>query len=380
MKNAHTHILKKTIVVSAVNLNRGGTLTILRDCLSYLSLLASQGEYRVIALVYDKELALYDHIEYIEMKWPKKSWVNRLFCEHLYMYRISKSIQPIYLWLSLHDTTPWVQADRHAVYCHNPFPFYAWKWSDLYMNYKILLFAWFSKFIYQVRIKQNKYIIVQQQWLKDAFSRMFHLDKSSIIVSPPTELESDESINLERKKTKDDKYHFLFAAAGANPHKNYELLCEAARLLEMKVGANRFKVTITLNGDENRYGRWLLKKWGTVKSIHFSGILSRDRLFSTYETTDCLVFPSKVETWGLPISEFGKYHKPMLLADLPYAHETGAGYEKVAFFPADNAQILAEFMYKLIEGDQSFLRPTPKVHLEPPVTTSWKEMFRVLLS
>ena len=48
---------KKTIVVSAVSLRKGGTLTILRDCLCYLSTLAVDGHYRIIALVHKRELA-----------------------------------------------------------------------------------------------------------------------------------------------------------------------------------------------------------------------------------------------------------------------------------------------------------------------------------
>ena len=42
----------KTIVVSAVNIRKGGTLTILRNCLEYLSGLAQSGNYRVVALVH----------------------------------------------------------------------------------------------------------------------------------------------------------------------------------------------------------------------------------------------------------------------------------------------------------------------------------------
>lgn len=37
---------RKTIVVSAVSLRKGGTLTILQDCLCYLSALAADGNYR----------------------------------------------------------------------------------------------------------------------------------------------------------------------------------------------------------------------------------------------------------------------------------------------------------------------------------------------
>ena len=91
----------KKIVISAVNLKVGGTLTILRDCLRHLSGLAATGEYQVIALVYDRKVADYPHVEYIELKWPKKNWFNRLWCEYVAMRKISVRLAPVYLWLSL---------------------------------------------------------------------------------------------------------------------------------------------------------------------------------------------------------------------------------------------------------------------------------------
>ena len=80
----------KTVVVSAVNLNVGGTLTILRDCLGYLSKLNVNGEYRVIALVHNKNLAHFDNIEYVDIPWSKMMWVNRLWCEYVTMIKLSK--------------------------------------------------------------------------------------------------------------------------------------------------------------------------------------------------------------------------------------------------------------------------------------------------
>ncbi len=131
----------RTIVVSAVNLVEAGTLAILRDCLSYLSTLAEQGEYRVVAVVYKKELADFPHIEYIETQWPKKRWLNRLWYEYVSMRKISKELAPVYLWLSLHDTSPSVIAERQAVYCHNSFSFYRWKMHDWIFAPKIAMFG-----------------------------------------------------------------------------------------------------------------------------------------------------------------------------------------------------------------------------------------------
>ena len=129
----------KTIVVSAVNLRKGGTLTILRDCLQYLSSLSQ--EYRIVALVHKRELCDYEGIEYIEMPEVIKGWGKRIWCEYVTMYHISKMLSPVYLWLSLHDTTPRVVAEHRAVYCQTSFPFMKVKWNDWKFDYKIALFG-----------------------------------------------------------------------------------------------------------------------------------------------------------------------------------------------------------------------------------------------
>lgn len=366
----------KTIVVSAVNLRKGGTLTILRDCLSYLSKVNQGNNYRIIALVHKKELAQYDHIEYIEIPWTVRSWLLRLWCEYITMFRISKRLGDIDLWLSLHDTTPNVVAKHRAVYCHNPFPFYQWKWRDLFVNYRITCFAWFSKYIYRINIHKNNWVLVQQQWLRRSFTDLFGIDKNQIIVTLPTNNELVPNKSQARKGA--TPYCFIFPSY-ADIHKNFDILCSATMQLEREVGANVFKVVLTIGGHENTYARQLKRKWGRVASITFAGFMSREDLYKHYEQADCLVFPSKVETWGLPISEFGAFNKPMLLADLPYAHETSAGCSQVAFFPANDPQALMSLMKRLIQGDRSMLSPNPQKEIPQPTAKNWQELFDHLL-
>ena len=107
--------------------------------------------------------------------------------------------------------------------------------------------------------------------------------------------------------------------------------------------------------------------------------MSKDKLYSYYENADCLVFPSRVETWGLPITEFAATGKPMLLSDLPYAHETSAGCQRVAFFNPEDPADLMEKMEKLVKGDESILQSVPKKPIGPPVAYSWEELFGQLL-
>lgn len=107
--------------------------------------------------------------------------------------------------------------------------------------------------------------------------------------------------------------------------------------------------------------------------------MSRERLYGYYEAAQCLVFPSKVETWGLPISEFGDTGKPMLLADLPYAHGTAAGFPAVAFFNPARPEELKKLMQRALEGDLSAFTPQPSRTVDGLTASSWKELFETLL-
>lgn len=336
---------KKTIVVSAVNIRKGGTLTILRGCLEYLSSLPCE-EYRVVALVHKRSLADYRNIEYIEIPTTVKSWFRRLWCEYVTMYGISKKLQPVDLWLSLHDTTPRVVAKRQAVYCQTSFPFLKVKIEDLRFDPKIVLFSLFTRFAYQINVHRSKYLIVQAEWLRKGFSEMFRIPEKLFVVCPPEKKTTAfNNLNIDR-----EVFTFLFVST-PDCHKNFETLCEAAKRLEKRLGNGTFRVVLTIKGDENKYSRNLFLKYGQVPSIGFEGFMSKDRLYSFYDRADCLVFPSRVETWGLPITEFAATGKPMLLSDLPFAHETSAGCGKVAFFNPEDPADLMEKMARIAGGD-----------------------------
>jgi len=337
---------KKTIVVSGVNIRKGGTLTILRGCLEHLSALS--GQYRIIALVHKRSLCDYPGIEYIEMPWCIKGWGRRLWAEYVSMHRISKEIakedgRRIWLWLSMHDTTPRVEAEHQEVYCHTSFPFLKLKARDWRMDPKIPLFALFTRWAYRINVHRNDSLIVQQQWFADALSELLGVDRSKFRVIPPER----PAIEATPKVSRNELPTFFYAST-PDCHKNFETVCEAAQMLEAE--GERFKLILTIKGDENRYSRWLKAKYGHLQSVEFKGFMDKETLYSTYASADCFIFPSRVETWGLPISEYASLHPDgrMLLADLPYAHETAGNFPNTEYFPADNAVKLKDLMHESI--------------------------------
>lgn len=371
---------KKTIVISAVNILEAGPLTILKECLSYLSELAQLGQYRVVAIVYDESLASYPGIEYIQTKWPKKRWVNRLWYEYVSMYNISKQLGPIYLWFSLHDTSPRVKAERRVVYCHNTYLFYKWGIIDLVFAPKIAAFALFTRWIYRPNLHKNRFLVVQQGWFADALARLYSFSKDSIVVAAPeSNLSHVNKGQMPEKYPADGKYTFIFAAS-ANSHKNFQVICRAVEILEKRYSLDNFRVLLTLKGDENSYARWIYKSWRHLACIDFLGFLPQDELHRYYHVSNCLLFPSKIESWGLPISEFASLGKPMLLADLPYARSTAQGSKSTAFFNPDDALELAGMMKSLIDGDLSGLKTVPEDMVSSSSVKSWQELFDILLT
>lgn len=364
------------IIISAVNLVDGGPLTILDSCLKALShLFESNNEIEVIAIVNDKQKCLYPNIQYIELKWPKNNWLNRVYCEYFYFYGLSKKLKPD-IWFSLHDMSPNVVAPKKIVYCHNPMPFYHTNLGCIRYNYKEYLFSKFYTYLYKINMRKNTYVIVQQNWIRDAFVKLFSLSREKVIVAIP---ERDKKNILVQNSSSLNKECLFFFPAFPRTFKNFEIICEACKLLKEEKVLN-YKVILTLAGNENAYAQYIYEKYHFIENIDFCGLLSRERVEEIYSNTTCLIFPSKLETWGLPISEFANYGKPILAADLPYAYETAAGAKKVCFFNPNNPRELADKMKLMIQGREECFESVPYLDIPSPYVFSWEMLFDKLLA
>lgn len=357
----------KRIIISGVNLVNGGPLSIIRDVLTYLSE-NLYTEWEIIALVSSKELFKdISNVSFIEFPKSKTNWLNRLYYEYFYFYKISKRYCP-YLWLSLHDITPNVLAEKKAVYCHNPSPFYKMNSLEKKLDFKFTLFNLLYKYLYKVNIKKNTYVIVQQDWLRSVFKDFFGI--KNIIVAYP-QIMFDPPIHVSERFNKKT----FFYAAYPRVFKNFEIICETAKFFEHR---NDIEFVITISGDENKYSQYLYRNYKHLSNLKFIGLLTRDDVFKYYNSISALIFPSKLETWGLPITEFKNFNKPIFLADLPYAKETIGDYHSVSFFDPNNAQDLIEKIGLFIE-DKLLFEKTTSLSIKEPFTRDWGELFRYLL-
>jgi len=369
-----THIAKPVIVISAINFTDGGPLSVLKDCLAYI---ASHliDHYKVIALVHSKALFDLPEIYFIEILKAKRSWLHRLYYEFFHFSHLSRELKP-YLWLSLHDITPNVEANRRAVYCHNPSPFYNLPLSQALIDPHFFLFNQFYRYLYKINIKKNDFVIVQQRWMRREFEKLFKPRR--VIVARPKVSE-----DWKNEKT-DSSYPFkkgvtrLIYPAFPRVFKNFEVIGAAVQHIR-KLGIEGVEILITLSGQENQYARWLFKRYGYLKEIKFIGLQSRETIYQLYSDVDAMIFPSKLETWGMPLMEFKVLNKPILASDLPYAHETIGQYHKAKFFNPDDTEGLADLIIRLRQGELGYDQPVPETP-EVDCTEGWGELFDLLLT
>ena len=368
---------KKTIVLSGINLIEGGPLTIYKDCLRCVEKYFLEN-YEIVALVHNRELfSEFDSkIKFIEFMDSKKSYLKRFYYEYFYFKRLSKKLKP-YLWFSLHDMTPNVVTDKRAVYCHNPIIFYDVKRKDMINEFKMFMFSRFYKYIYKINIKKNNFVVVQQDWIRKRFKKIFKI--KNVVVAHPNVVIDDSNNNY--KNTKIVKNSFLYPSF-PRIFKNFEVICKAVEILENK-NIENFKVYLTIDGSENIYSKEIVEKYGRLKCIEFIGLQTRENLMKYYSKIETVIFPSKLETWGLPISEAKAFGKNIILADLEFAHETLGTYEKVMFFGPDDAEKLAEKMEMLINDDENMKNiefdGNFEKNIEKPFCKNWKELFDILL-
>lgn len=363
--------MKKHVVVSGINLYEGGTLRIFHNFCDEIIESKMTNEYIFTLFVHKKELfAKYEsHFDIIELPDSRTSWFKRIYYEYIWFNKFSKD-KDIYLWISIHDSSPRVHAQHQISYFHNPTFDYKATLKDWKYEKKMILFSLLYKYVYKFNVHANDFIIVQQDWIAKAMSKLLPFDINKIIVMRPEQKSAFKQADIS-KKTK--PYTFFFPAISRH-FKNFEVILEAMELINKKEDSSQYQVILTIDGSENKYAKDIIEKYKNIPNVKFIGTLNQDEVFKFYETSSCLIFPSTLETWGLPISEAKQYHLPLIVSDLPYAHETVGTYDKVIYFQPNNPKQLAQLMTKAFKNENIFTSVT-YTNTSPNICTSWKEVF-----
>jgi len=366
--------MKKRIVISGVNMVEGGILTILKDVMDNFD---TREDFDVICLVHKKELFRSDlkNIKILEFPDIKESWLKRLWFEYVTSYFLSKKIKAD-AWICLHDVTANVISEKKYVYCHNPTPFYKSSLKDFKLDKKFYIFTKLYKFLYMINIKRNTRVIVQQNWIAHKFNDWYKLD--NLLVAKP---EARGIINSELKKINkiQGKIKLLYPAV-PRVFKNFDLIVKSLSILREKKTDlfDKIEVELTFFKGMNKVGDEVIRvcEENNLKNINFIGFLNKEELAEKYRQENCiLLFPSKLETWGLPLSEAKEYSLPILVSDLQYAYETINKYPYVCYFNPDDEESFIESLERILNGQFDGNR---EVNEDFMVINNWEEFVNLV--
>ena len=330
----------KKILIYDVAADSGGAVTILNK---YYEKYAKEKDVKVVFVLSLAEVDENQHIRVIKVPWVKRSWFHRLFCDSFYIQKLIKryGVDEV---ISLQNIAISRCNVPQTVYVQNALPFTDHKFSLSNERY-----LWIYKNIIgrltKKSLKKADKIIVQTFWMRDAVSRKCKVPKDIIVV---------EKVNSSFNKpssSRTDVGCCFFYPASCLKYKNHELIINACKEL-MKDSITDYRIVLTITENENKLASQICK---TIKDyklpIECVGRLNRDNM-ETYYNKSVLIFPSVLETVGLPLIEAKTFNAYILVADCEYARESIGNYSNVSFFNPEDYRMLASLMKQAINDSK----------------------------
>ena len=162
-------------------------------------------------------------------------------------------------------------------------------------------------------------------------------DKIAIVQWPPafaaTPRLTPEEVNRVRAEMALPP-RFAFYPAQTWPHKNHSALFRAIAML----GDEGIEVPLVLSGRETAEARALRRLAVQLKidgQIRWLGYVESSQIETVYRSATCVVYPSRFEGWGMPVSEALYFRIPLVCSRIGHITEL-VGDAAVLFDPDDH--------------------------------------------
>jgi len=321
----------------------GGALSILHEF--YAEVLASHDDsVEWFFVLSTPKLDTSKNVTVLNYPWVKRSWLHRIYFDYfiapqvIKKYRIDRvfSLQNV---LIPRTTVPQV------LYVHQSLPFVKVRFSftedKLLWIYQNVI----SHLIFR-SMRRAERVIVQTEWMRSEGAKIASVSREKMHVVPPVITAEITNTYVHTKHSRST----FFYPAHAMLYKNHQVIIEACELLRLQ-GIEDYSVILTLTGDEGDKIRRLAQRVKEMNlPVKFAGTLTRPEVFSYYKKS-VLLFPSYVETYGLPLMEAGMHGAPIIAADTLFAREILGVYPKAHFFSSFDSVALANILKRMIAGD-----------------------------
>lgn len=366
---------KKIIFVNATSATIGGSLTILNQFVDEVLSRAENTIRYYIFVPINSNFKSDSLIEFVPVK--AKRYLERIKWDisGIKKWADDNNIKPNLI-ISLQNTGAIFKKVPQIIYLHQPLPYAKEsQWNVLKKDERKL---WFYKYLYKIwidlTIKKDHYIIIQTQWMKDALIRNGY-SENRIILSRPSIKEIKVGEVKEINKT--NKKLFFYPAANYK-YKNHYLILEVLRDLkkENKKLANELKVVFTLDRKCTIYNKTI--EYGLQDVVENVGQISYEEVLSYYKSCDVLLFPSYIETFGLPLIEASKFGKKIIVSDCEYSRDVLNGYSRAEFLECRSLEAWYKSIKSELFKNNSLDEKVQEREVVNYKANGWNSMFKLI--
>ncbi len=312
------------IMVFDVPAESGGALTILNQ---YYDAAIKDTDNEWIFILSTPKFDEHKNIKVLNYPWIKKSWFHRIYFDSFVAHKLVKKYEVDEI-LSLQNVViPHINV-KQTLYLHQSLPFVEKKYC-ITENFKFWVYQnIISKMIFN-SVKKADEVIVQTKWIMDAAIEKTNVKKEKFVLKQP-EMNIQVKKQFSTDNNKYDKVIFFYPSSGLE-YKNHRVIVEALQYISPNYRKN-YEVVFTLKGNENTHIKKLYKITKEKSlPIRFVGELRIDEVYNYYSKS-ILIFPSYIETFGLPLLEAKIHSSPIIASDCAFSREILGDYDKVHFF------------------------------------------------
>jgi len=340
------------IAVNALSVQGGGGLTFLKNLLRHLLLIDKKNEYLILAAEEKVEaLEIRNHHPNVRtLIYPSRGWVARGMWEQMLLPWVMRRERVDILY------SP---GNQGPALFHYPFVVFIQNVDPLIRGFKgypirFLFKREMSRLLMRASVWRARKVIAVSEYTRQLTSRAFGYPLEKIVVVHHGSPE-DGAMLPDREASPlgsaEPSRPYLLAVSTIKENKNYENLLEAFAIVCSEISQ---PVKLLIAGEiEDKVCflrlRSLVERKGLLSRVDFLGKVEGAALRALYVGSEGLVFPSKIESFGLPPLEAMAYGVPVAASRIePIVEVCG---EAALYFDPENSQGMARTIMRILGDD-----------------------------
>ena len=266
-----------------------------------------------------------------------------------------------------------MKVKRTVIYYHQPLPLFPFEFSFFGPGAREIVFY---RYIYPLYVKlflgKRTYVAVQTEDMKRHFAGRYHFPADRVGVFFP-DMDKIDADSIAPYVFEPGTYNFVYPAMGAIYKEHTTIAYAMERLFAQNSEmAKCIRIHFTLSAEHNRDLYRYICQHRLEKNFVFHGPLPHDQVLSMIKGGDALLFPSVLETFGLPLLEAASLGAPVIANNMAYVQEVLRGYSGLRTVKVHDYDAWASMMGSCCEKRLHF------PYYQVAEKDSWKQLFHFL--